>query len=94
MSDVTCTRCGAKATGATFEEASSKIDHAIGKSRGIPCGRHYKCVVEVLKDESIHVKTSESTQHVIGESVYAHLDESIELENKPKKSKKEKYTKL
>jgi len=42
-----CTRCLGSGTGSTFEEASSKIDHAVGMSRGVPCGRSFNKVVEV-----------------------------------------------
>jgi len=42
-----CHKCGATAHGETFEEASSKIDHAIGLSRGIKCGDNYNQVHEV-----------------------------------------------
>ena len=42
-----CTRCLGKAQGKTFEEASSKINHAVSLSRGIPCGDNYNCVEEL-----------------------------------------------
>lgn len=42
-----CTRCLGKAQGETFEVASSKINHAVSLSRGIPCGDNYNCVEEV-----------------------------------------------
>ncbi len=47
MSKAKCTRCGGIAEGKTFEEASSKIDHAVGLSRGRPCGNNYGCVIQV-----------------------------------------------
>lgn len=42
-----CNRCRGSAEGKTMQEARSKINHAQGKSRGIPCGDNYHCVVEV-----------------------------------------------
>jgi len=42
-----CNRCLGFGTGSTFEEASSKINHAVGISRGVPCGRSFNKVVEV-----------------------------------------------
>lgn len=42
-----CTRCLGTGTGSTFSEASSKIDHGVGKSRGKPCGASFKRVIEV-----------------------------------------------
>ena len=51
-----CTRCLGKAQGETFEVASSKINHAVSLSRGIPCGDNYNCVEEV-KDKSTKVST-------------------------------------
>ena len=42
-----CNKCGGTALGVTFEEASSKINHAVGMSRGIKCGANYNHVYEV-----------------------------------------------
>jgi hypothetical protein len=42
-----CNRCLGSGTGSTFEEASSKIDHAVGRSRGINCGDNSTKVIEV-----------------------------------------------
>ena len=50
-----CTRCNASATGKTFDEASSLIDHARGLSRGIPCGDNYNCVVEISTDTKLNI---------------------------------------
>lgn len=87
MTEANCTRCGASATGNSFEDASAKINHAIGLSRNIPCGDNYNCVVEVKK-ESYNKIESKS-----GEKIK--LDESPpDAAPKPKtKSKaiKEKY---
>jgi len=41
-----CRRCKGSAEGSTFEEASSKINHAVGLGRSIPCGASYGCVVD------------------------------------------------
>lgn len=53
-----CTRCLGKAQGETFEVASSKINHAVSLSRGIPCGDNYNCVEELKSP-----KTAEATYH-------------------------------
>ena len=42
-----CTRCGGSAIGSTFTEASSKINHAVGLSRGIKCGDNWNKVQEI-----------------------------------------------
>lgn len=42
-----CTKCGGTALGNTFEEASEKINHAVGLSRGIKCGANYNCVCQI-----------------------------------------------
>lgn len=42
-----CNKCGGTSQGVTFEEASSKINHAVGMSRGIKCGASYNLVYEV-----------------------------------------------
>lgn len=55
-----CTRCGASSIGGTFEEASLLIDHAVGLSRGIPCGDNYNCVEEI-KDTVVEPIVPEST---------------------------------
>jgi len=42
-----CNKCGGTALGNTFQEASSKINHAVGLSRGIKCGDNYNMVCEI-----------------------------------------------
>lgn len=42
-----CNRCLGSATGETFDEASNNINHAVGLSRGVKCGRNYKQIVQV-----------------------------------------------
>lgn len=42
-----CNRCLGSGTGETFKEASSKINHAVGLTRGVPCGPDFKRVIEV-----------------------------------------------
>ena len=42
-----CLRCRGTAEGSTFEEASSKINHAVGLGRSIPCGATYGHVVDI-----------------------------------------------
>ena len=78
-----CIKCGGSATGDTFEEASSKINHAVGMSRGIKCGANYNCVSQV--DDSTP-KTQDGIPSRIQKEV-THLEpkESIPVE-KPKES--------
>lgn len=42
-----CNKCGGTALGDTFENASSKINHAVGLSRGIKCGNNYNMVCQI-----------------------------------------------
>ena len=42
-----CNKCGGTALGNTFEIASSKINHAVGLSRGIKCGNNYNMVHQI-----------------------------------------------
>lgn len=49
MSTAKCRRCGGVAIGGSFEEASAKINHAVGLTRSIPCGANYNCVIEIDK---------------------------------------------
>ena len=68
-----CTRCLGKAQGETFEVASSKINHAVSLSRGIPCGDNYNCVEEV-KDESTKEKVAQP--QVFGDSKNTKISKS------------------
>ena len=49
MTIAKCNRCGATATAGTFEAASLLLNHAVGLSRGIPCGDNYNSVIEVVE---------------------------------------------
>jgi len=42
-----CHRCGGIALGETLENASAKINHAVGLSRGIKCGDSYNQVKQI-----------------------------------------------
>ena len=42
-----CNRCGGTALGNSFEEASQKINHAVGLGRGIKCGDNYNQVCKI-----------------------------------------------
>jgi len=83
-----CTRCLGKAQGETFEVASSKINHAVSLSRGIPCGDNYNCVEE-LKEES----TKQSDQDTTYSQVEGKSTDKVVLDEakytKSKKSKKQ-----
>jgi len=44
-----------------MEDARSKMNHAIGKSRGIKCGDNYNCIEEIKSDipkQTVGVKIS------------------------------------
>ncbi len=62
MAKALCRRCKGTAEGSTFEEASLKINHAVGLSRSIPCGASYGCVVDVSSKSTTPPKTPPSTQ--------------------------------
>ncbi len=47
MTIAKCNRCLASASGNTFVEASAKINHAVGLSRGVKCGDNWNQVYEV-----------------------------------------------
>lgn len=47
MTIAKCNRCLATASGNTFVEASAKINHAVGLSRGVKCGDNWNQVYEV-----------------------------------------------
>jgi len=57
MANALCRRCKGTAEGSTFEEASSKINHAVGLARSIPCGASYGCVVDVSPKSTTPPKT-------------------------------------
>jgi len=42
-----CLRCGATSEAETSDEAISKLDHAVGRTRGINCGRNL-CRLETM----------------------------------------------
>lgn len=61
-----CTRCGAIADGTSLEDARSKINHAPGLSRGIPCGDNFNQAFEIIsetpsEEKTISVKTDEGS---------------------------------
>ena len=53
-----CNKCGGSADGKTMQEARDKLNHAIGKTRGIKCGDNYGCVVEVKDKKETPVEKS------------------------------------
>jgi len=56
--DIRCYKCGGKASGDTFEDARTKLNHAVGKSRGIKCGDNYNCIEEI-KDSTVQESTTQ-----------------------------------
>lgn len=87
MTIAKCSRCGGKAQGKSFEEASSRINHAVGLSRGIKCGDNYNCVLEI--ESTPKVESSQDTTNDLETSTpKATTDTVSESSNeKPKKSK-------
>jgi hypothetical protein len=85
MVQAKCQRCLGFAEGTTFEEASNKINHAIGLSRGKPCGANFNKVIEIKTESSIPERVTSNTDES------STKDNTIE--EKPKKSKSKKETK-
>lgn len=81
MATAKCNKCGGSAHGKTFEEASQKINHAVGLSRGIKCGANYNMVCQIEDSTPKTEKPKETTP--------TEPKETIEKpkETKPKKSK-------
>jgi hypothetical protein len=79
-----CQRCFGSAEGITFEEASNKINHAIGLSRGVPCGSNFNKVVENKTETSVPERVTTNTDESNTK------DNSIEEKSKKSKSKKTK----
>ena len=85
MTIAKCSRCGGKAQGKSFEEASSRINHAVGLSRGIKCGDNYNCVLEIESTPKVE-KLKESTSTESKESTSTESKESpVEQKSKSKK---------
>jgi len=72
MTTANCTRCNATANGGTFEEASLLLNHAVGLSRGIPCGDNYNCVVEVV--DIVQESTTQDETPKSAEASYQHVE--------------------
>ena len=90
MAEAKCNRCLGSATGKTFEEASSKINHAVGLSRGIKCGDNYNSVVEVKEG---FTKQSPKTVETTYSKVEGKTGDTVVFDEakytKSKKSKKQ-----
>jgi hypothetical protein len=57
-----CNKCGGSADGKTMQEARDKLNHAIGKTRGIKCGDNYGCVVEVKSSKPVEKPKIETVE--------------------------------
>jgi len=57
-----CNKCGGSAEGKTMQEARDRLNHAVGKSRGIKCGDNYGYVVEIKDKTKKHVEKKVSTE--------------------------------
>ena len=85
-----CDKCGGTALGDTFQEASAKINHAVGLSRGIKCGDNYNQVCE-LKESSSKPIPKSVPESVVDTVVNTVVDTTPD--NKTKKSEKLKSVK-
>lgn len=79
-----CNKCGGSAEGKTMQEARDKLNHAIGKTRGIKCGDNYGCVVEVKSLKPAEKKVEPKIETMVETSEKAKISTPAE---KPKKSK-------
>ncbi len=98
MVQAKCMRCLGSAIGDTFEEASDKINHAVGLSRGKPCGDNYGRVVEIgVKTVTTAKPTITKTETIPTETPKVDSPKSINDEKpkseKPVKSKKKPFFK-
>ena len=77
-----CNRCLGSATGKSFDEASSNIDHSVGLTRSIPCGDNYNYVVEVKtlsktnKDTFTKVEGKSSEKIILDETKHTSTKKS------------------
>ena len=53
MINIRCWKCGGKSSGDTINEARSKLNHAVGLSRGIKCGDNYNCIEEIVDPKAL-----------------------------------------
>jgi len=101
MTTAKCQRCGASATGGTLEEATLLLNHAVGLSRGIPCGDNYNCVEEIVTDTIVpESSTQEETpkvdipEPVSSEASYQKVEgksnENVEFDESKQSRKKSK----
>lgn len=96
MAQAKCMRCGAAATGDSFEDASEKINHAVGMSRGVPCGKNYDRVVEIKDDKPktkplrTKIEPQPKTETTPAKVETIPSDDDSTKEKKPKKSKDKK----
>ena len=96
-----CIRCLGSAIGSTFTEASAKINHAVGLSRGVKCGDNYNKVREIKdttttptpKHKTIPTPVSTPTPKVTKPEVSSSKPETIPTPkpevSKPKETKHE-----
>ncbi len=55
-----CSRCGAKTVAKSIEEGRDRLDHAVGKTRGKPCGKGFaELVLDGVYERNITKKTEE-----------------------------------
>ena len=81
-----CNRCGGTALGNSFEEASQKINHAVGLGRGIKCGDNYNQVCKI--EDSTPTKPTVTKPEVSPEKPKETPDKPQEPTEKPKQKSK------
>lgn len=101
MAQAKCMRCGATGTADTFEQAS-KLNHAVGLSRGIKCGASRKNILEVQEHKDtpiiqqkvfLHEENKEKAALKSSETENKEETKQEEPIAKPKKSRKTKKSK-
>ncbi len=65
MAEAKCMKCLGSASGDSFEDARKKINHAVGLSRGMPCGDSFGRVVEINTEKKPAKQTSKKKTKTI-----------------------------
>jgi len=92
MARAKCFRCYGAAEASTFEEAAKRINHAVGLSRGKPCGANYNAIRDVTPKDTISKSTLKSTLKPTTKSTPKSKKTKTETKEKTKESTKETVT--
>jgi len=84
-----CNRCGGTALGKTFEDASKKINHAVGLGRGIKCGDNYNQVKQVgdstpTDTPKTDTPKTDTSKESIFNKIHSRSDKKTETKTKSK----------